>query len=120
MRIVVDGHEWNIEEARLKHQAPRLIQAAKRAVRQQSLAAQRRIKQEMPVDTGRARASWGEIWQEEEGGLSIVQGSEVEYIVQLNEGSSRQAPAGFIDVAARDAIDDLEDDLAAIMTELFS
>lgn len=65
------------------------------------------IKRRMPVRTGRARASWGHstppagteegIWVENENGLYIVQGSRVDYIQYLNDGSSQQAPAGFID-----------------------
>jgi hypothetical protein len=82
-----------------------------------SFAVERRVKSEMPVDTGRARASWGHwtpgdvrnwaanasaddvIWREEDGGFTIVQGSNVPYMEMLNNGHSRQAPAGFIDRA---------------------
>lgn len=82
-----------------------------------SLAGEKRIKQDMPVDTGRARASWGH-WtpgdlfrsndgiagdahfKASSGGLSVEQGSNLGYIGGLNEGNSDQAPAGFIDVAA--------------------
>lgn len=73
-------------------------------VKKASLAVERAIKQTMPVDTGRARASWGHgresIWQSDNGGLSITQGSNVPYIVFLNAGHSTQAPNGFIDRAA--------------------
>ena len=76
---------------------------AKKVLKSASFALEKRIKIEMPVDSGRARASWGHgnesIWRETEGGLSIEQGSNVEYIVYLNRGHSRQAPAGFIDRA---------------------
>ncbi len=80
------------------------------------------IKAEMPVRTGRARASWGE-WTpedlvmaseakpddahlvEDRGRLSIEQGSNVDYIQDLNDGTSQQAAPGFInrnvDVAQR-------------------
>jgi len=84
----------------------------------QSMTTVRRVKQDMPVDTGRARASWaspGEqyepgdaVWSIEDGGLTVVQGSNVEYVVYLNEGHSQQAPAGFIDAAAADADEELE------------
>ena len=91
---------------------------ARAAVKGASFAVEKKIKIEMPVDTGRARASWGHwngsllkqtnpdakagdaIWMVEDGGLSIVQGSNVDYIEDLNSGSSRQAPAGFLDRAA--------------------
>lgn len=90
---------------------------AKVAVREASMAVEKRVKIEMPVDTGRARASWGHWnagdmfspnkdakagdahWQEEDDGLTIVQGSNVPYIEMLNNGHSRQAPAGFLDKA---------------------
>lgn len=77
---------------------------ARGCVKKASFAVERAVKQQMPVDTGRARASWGHglesIWKSDDGGLSITQGSNVPYIVFLNAGHSRQAPAGFIDRAA--------------------
>ncbi len=77
---------------------------ARNTVKAVSFALERRIKSEMPVDTGRARASWGHgpesIWKSDDGGLSITQGSNVDYIVYLEAGHSRQAPAGFIERAA--------------------
>jgi hypothetical protein len=76
-----------------------------------------KVKIDMPVDKGRARASWGHWtpadvvehglesrkdahWIVKDDGLTIEQGSNVWYIAKLNQGSSRQAPAGFIDKAA--------------------
>lgn len=102
-----------------------------------------RIKDAMPVDTGRAKASWGHftqedlrpgaerigkgkritkrtkfrtaeglnsgrtqianagdaIWIEDRANLTVEQGTLVNYVEQLNEGHSTQAPAGFIDEA---------------------
>lgn len=89
----------------------RIRKQAVGAVKGASFAVERRVKQEMPVDTGRARASWGHWggaaggpgdahWLELDGGLAIEQGSNVDYIVFLNAGHSRQAGAGFIDRAA--------------------
>ena len=94
--------------------------AAKKIIRTESLIAERIIKDDMPVDTGRARASWGHyspgdvkknpesseedsVWLEENDGLTITQGSNVEYIQALNEGHSQQMGAGFIDAAAQTA-----------------
>lgn len=65
------------------------------------------IQLQMPVDTGWAQARFGEPayggeWTVKDGGLTIEFGSDIapyEYIIRLNEGSSKQAPAGFIDVA---------------------
>jgi hypothetical protein len=88
---------------------------AAKAVKEASFAAERGIKDAMPVDTGRARASWGHWsksdlvkpdaqaseadshWEERDGGLTTEQGSNLGYIQTLNEGHSQQAPAGFID-----------------------
>ena len=78
------------------------------AVRVTSFQTEREVKTAMPIDTGRARNSWGHgpesIWTVSDGGLTIEQGSNVHYIGGLNEGSSRQAPAGFIDAIARRAL----------------
>lgn len=75
----------------------------------------------MPVDTGWARDRFGEtnvpggFYEKSEDGLTIEFGSDLEgqlnmfeYITRLNEGSSMQAPAGFIDVIAAQAGDRLE------------
>jgi hypothetical protein len=92
-----------------------------RKLRSWSFALERLIKIAMPVDTGRARASWGHwtkgdlekpkralsagageddaVWEIDEPNLTITQGSNVGYIARLNEGHSAKAPAGFIDKA---------------------
>lgn len=79
------------------------------------------VQVQMPVLTGWAQSTWadtampGGIWEVSDNGLSIEQGADrmaainhYEYIIKLNEGSSQQAPAGFIDVAAEKAGDKLE------------
>lgn len=38
------------------------------------------------------------IWEEHPDGLYVVEGTHVPYVEKLNEGSSTQAPAGFIDL----------------------
>ena len=79
----------------------------------------------MPVDTGWASRRWGNpaeygLWEVSDDGLMIEQGSDLsvinmfEYIKKLNEGSSMQAPAGFIDVEADKAGDRLEGQLNEI------
>jgi hypothetical protein len=68
---------------------------ARKMLKSASFALEKRIKTEMPVDTGRARASWGHgrdaVWIESNGGLSIEQGSNLavgktryNYIIALN------------------------------------
>jgi len=110
---------------------------AAKVVRSVSFGLERRIKNEMPVDKGRARASWGhwtqgdlvkpdpsasEIdahWVEHSGGLTIEQGSNVEYIQALNDGHSQQAPAGFIDKAVAWAQRILVDEVDRMLKRLF-
>ena len=90
----------------------------------------RRIKGDMPVDTGRARAAWGiytptllqaadsastpgdAIWEVSD--REIVQGAALDYLEILNSGSSRQAPAGFIDKRAIEGEAELEQVLGAL------
>ncbi len=116
--IKVDVSELTKLKADLTPGQINFVKSARAVVRRASFAVEKKIKIEMPVDPGRARASWGHwngsllkqtnpdakaddaIWMVEDGGLSIVQGSNVDYIEDLNSGSSRQAPAGFLDRAA--------------------
>jgi hypothetical protein len=100
---------------------PRVWQAIRRA----SFLAERNIKIRMPVDTGRAKSGWGHdegplgtgfgIWEEDEQGLSLTQGTKLEYVEGLNEGSSSQAPAGFIDVEKERASLFLAEELTRIL-----
>ena len=97
------------------------------------------IKRDMPVDTGDARGRWGTpeyvmtrpryggapgqgIWRPDRLNLAHTQGAELspyEYIERLNEGSSTQAPAGFIDSAVERAMDKAEDDYIAAFVEVW-
>ncbi len=98
---------------------------AKPLLREVALIGVKRIKMDMPVDTGRARASWG-VWTpgdakaEDAGakesdavfqisgdGLTATQGTNVEYVEELEKGSSQQAPAGFIEAASNAMADAL-------------
>lgn len=90
---------------------------------------ERRIKSSpplgMPVDTGRAKNSWGHsqppasaadgIWVEDQANLTILEGSRVEYIEALNEGHSLQSPAGFIDRANETVADILDKAIEAYL-----
>lgn len=104
-----------------------MTQAAASEVEAASEALQEDVAGMMPVDTGWAQSRWGEvavpggIWEVSDNGLTIEQGSDLdatigmfEYITRLNEGSSKQAPAGFIDVAAERAGEKLENRLDEI------
>lgn len=93
---------------------------AKDILRTVALAGVKRVKQDMPVDTGRARASWGvwtpgdvhddksgakegdAVFQVSGDGQTVTQGTNVPYVEELEKGSSTQAPAGFIEKASED------------------
>jgi len=89
-----------------------------------SVKARANIKAAMPVDTGAARARWGiaggpGIWIEDRNALAVEQGAALEpyeYIKRLNEGYSHQAPAGFLDVEAERAADEVADGALNVLT----
>ena len=103
---------------RLKRAGDEARNRAKPFVREASLAGVNAIKGEMPIDEGRARASWGmwtpgdlrgDVEDAKQGdaiftvsgdGMTVIQGTNVPYVEELNNGSSNQAPAGFIDRVA--------------------
>lgn len=91
---------------------PKFNRNAKLIVRKVSQDAMRRIKIRMPVDTGRAQNDWGtSIYEVTDGGMTIEQGTKLGYVEYLNEGSSTQAPAGFIDAEAQRALENLANEL---------
>jgi hypothetical protein len=108
------------------------VQESRRKVRSVSLTAERRVKDEMPKRTGRAAGSWGHwtpgdisanpdassadaVWEVSDNGFTITQGSNVEYVEALNDGHSRQAPAGFIDAAEAQSQRELDREIEWIM-----
>lgn len=113
----IDVREVSLAAAELALGAEKVAQVLRTEIMAQSLRTVARVKRDMPVDTGRARASWGgrgeemepgdAVWSEEDNGLTVVQGSNVEYVVYLNQGHSQQRGAGFIDAAAADADEEL-------------
>lgn len=131
----VEGGDAVLRE--LQQAGPKAQKSAAQKVRGTSFALERRLKSDMPVDSGRARASWGhwqpgEIikpdseankgdahWEERDGGLTVEQGSNVPYIAALNEGHSRQAPAGFIDKAVDWAQRALVSEISKLLNEVF-
>ena len=133
--VKVEGGDAVLRD--LQRAGQRAQPGARDAVKGASFALEKRIKTEMPVDTGRARASWGHwtpadlakpnedssaedaLWQESDGGLTIAQGSNVPYLASLNEGHSTQAPAGFIDKAAEAAQRELIKAIDALLKRLF-
>ncbi len=108
MKVIIEDSELHklIKDTTIAERGAVLF--ARSVVKSSSFALEKRIKRDMPVDTSRARTSWGHgkdsVWIETDGGLSIEQGSNLavgrtkfNYIIALNRGHSQQAPAGFID-----------------------
>jgi hypothetical protein len=58
----------------------------------------RDLRDETPVDTGRARDSWEIVYNLNENKASVE--SDVPYMPRLNEGHSQQAPSNFIELTA--------------------
>lgn len=108
---------------RLNKRAKEIEDGVTKAVREAALAIDRRVIFSTPVDTGRARANWraavggpfvkelnstnaGEALSQAQAavagskpGQAIYISNNVPYITRLNEGSSAQAPAGFVEDA---------------------
>lgn len=133
MRVQVNSQALHTEARAVEQRRMALARQVWAKLRAVSFALERRIKSEMPKDTGRAAASWGHwtpsllrshaakdagptdaVWEENLRDLRVTQGSNVPYIEALNAGHSRQAPAGFIDraeEAAQRELDRLIDEL---------
>jgi len=124
------------ESQLMRQKRAQLLQQVKQAVKAASFGVERRVKgpipKGMPRDFGRAAASWGHwspgdirpggpqassrdaVWEEKDNGLSITQGSNLDYVAGLNAGNSRQSPAGFLDAAeeaGQNELDQLIDDI---------
>ena len=140
MRIQTDAQALREERRYTEQQGKKIVIACKRRLREVSFSVERSIKQHgeaysMPRRTGRAAASWGHwapgllradakgaspgdaVWEEKDNGLTIVQGSNVPYIENLNAGHSKQAPAGFLDRAEEHAMRLLDKYINEIMGE---
>ena len=131
MRVSATWGDLTDEQRFMTQRRAWLYKRAQQAVKAASFGVERRVKDEMPVRWGGARSSWGHwtpgdlrgpseatpsnvIWNVAEDGLSIEQGSNLPYINALNDGHSRQAPAGFLDraeEAGQRELDKLIDDI---------
>lgn len=116
MKTRVDFRELSNEYNRSRTILPVFKERVKARLLAKSLTVVGRVKMSMPVDTGAARARWGVsgapggLWEILDAGMTIIQGAQLdphEYINELNEGSSQQAPAGFIDTIAYKAEEEL-------------
>lgn len=117
-KITVTGADDFQQEVVFSSNLPNKIKGQVfRVLRAISLETKANIQRAIPVDTGAARARWGSsnapgIWIADRERLTITQGAALEpyeYIIRLNQGSSQQAPAGFIDVEAEKAVDSFGD-----------
>ena len=117
LRVDIDTKELVAHVKNLQAMPKRVRKQLWNVLRKTDAELIREIKIDMPVDTGRARASWGAwsatdivmsnpeakaadaVHTENEQALEITQGTNVPYVVYLNAGHSQQAPAGFIDRA---------------------
>ena len=128
MKVRIDYGDLLREQTASQSRAEKIKTASKNRVKIVSLRVLGRVKVVMPVDKGAARTRWGiqgasgGIWQELDEGMTIIQGARLdpyEYIAKLNEGSSQQAPAGFLDAIAYKAeqefIQELLSDLGNIL-----
>lgn len=112
LAVTVTTTELDREVGRAQTLTAEAERRGKARVRFVSLKVLRGIKERTPIDTGRARNSWGaDIWTETDNGWTIIQGSRVVYFQRLNEGWSKQAPAGFVDTEAEKGLDDLMEGL---------
>lgn len=130
MRIEISGQGFRDELRIMPTRRANFINATRSDVDRASRFVMRLVKQWSPVLSGRARTTWGmytpelmvfidprnrpnpaeSIWRVEDDGMSITQGSDMRpynYMDDLNAGSSRQAPAMFIDVATERGGDEL-------------
>jgi hypothetical protein len=113
MRLTITAADFAAALRHVRVTPLRLHQAAWTALRIISADTADTVRARMPVASGRARESWANpddpdgIYIELPRELTIIQGSQRGYIRFLNDGSSRQAPAGFIDAAERVAAADL-------------
>lgn len=141
IRVDVTGME---AEAKQSKQFPRLLrEGLVELVEDSARRTMGKVKDVMPVDTGFARAIWGmftpehvvnhlklaqsnrlgaSIWRTSNGGLTHEQGAEIaphNYINELNDGSSQQAPRMFLDAIAEQEAQALMNEVGQLVEEIF-
>ncbi len=135
MRVTVDTKEIEVHIKGLNKMTPTSKNKLWTSLKSTSIKLKDRVKDLMPVRTGRAASSWGiwsnlmimpnpdaskadAIWTEDKDKLETTQGSNVPYIGALNAGHSQQRPAGFIDLANDGAKRMLQDEGERIVKEV--
>lgn len=124
MATKIDDSQLITAALRAKFLAQATKSSVKKLVRHHAFAAVRKAKQQMPRKTGQAMGRFGTpeaaggFWTETTtpNTFTVERGADLEpyeYIIKLNQGSSKQAPAGFLDVIQLQAEDDLYADIDA-------
>lgn len=143
MKISVDLSGLTAEAKRSRSYKRLTKEALVESVESVSVDVRNKVKSVMPVDTGFAKALWGimtpehvvnhlklaqsarlgeSIWKVKNGGLTIEQGAAItphNYIVELNDGHSQQAPMMFLDQIAEQAATQLANMAAQAVGEIF-
>lgn len=133
-RVTVDTSQVDALARDLERSARQLKPRARQVLRKVALDTERRVKVAAPVLTGRFRASWSTYTSSDlvapnsgssaadtyhaEGEDFIESGSNLEYAEDLNAGSSRKAPAGFIDAALAAGERALDAGIAAVLAQV--
>lgn len=88
MQIIIEGIEASFKEAlyQIKKEADAALTVVATKIVQE-------LRDETPVDTGRARDGW----TQEESHDGVVISNDVPYIESLNNGHSKQAPSFFVE-----------------------
>lgn len=86
--------------AAASHRLTEAVETARRALAEDVAS---RLRAATPVDTGRARDGWT---IEESPGPQTHIRNDVPYVGRLNDGGSAQAPAGFVERALSEALED--------------
>lgn len=120
-----DTSGWEILENEVRGIPQKINESVKFNLKITAFWGKANVQRRMPVDTGAARASWGAegeagIWYFTDEDTTHVQGSKLPYIGRLNEGHSKQAPAGFIDVEAERMKNKFITDQAESMKDILS
>jgi len=137
MKFGVSYRDLTDEQKASAQRATKTVREIKIAVRNVSFGVERVIKsgpsKGMPIDLGRAVSSWGHwtpgllrskegadaagmaVWEVKDDGFTIEQGSNLAYIDALNDGSSSQSPAGFLDLAEEQGNKELENEIDKII-----
>lgn len=95
-------HSWNEVDLLIQHRTEQILTAFKTMTHVL-------VRSRTPIDTGNARSGWQEFPQ---GSVTLGQefgtGNDVPYILELEYGKSRQAPAGMARITAAESQDRLD------------